>query len=233
MSRFQIEKVNCPACGKPVDFPVNYSVNADRRPDFRDAILDGSFQREACPHCEAQFRLEPEITYLDVGRRQWILVQPVSKLDLWTDLELYARVCFEAAYGGGAAEMAQEIGRGLLPRVTFGWAALREKVLCGEEQLDDVAVELLKTAMLRSLDDAPLGDDVELRLIAVAGDDLVMAWLRAAEDQPLEFITVPRSLYSEIAADKSGGWKGLRDELSSGPFVDIHRLLVAPAEEPA
>jgi hypothetical protein len=233
MSRFQVEEVDCPSCGKKVEFPVNYSVNADRRPDFRDDILDGTFQREECPHCQHEFRLEPELTYVDVGRHQWILVQAASKLAQWVELEDHARFCFDQAYGEGAALPAQEIGKGIVPRVTFGWAALREKVLCGEHGLDDVTLELLKMALVRSAEDVPLADGVELRLVDVQGDELVLAWIKADHELAVEVVNVPRSLYDEIAADAAGGWKALRKELASGAFVDIHRLLVEPAEEPA
>src|SRR5437879_9048961 len=80
MSMFQTMTVNCPECGTAVDFKAVISVNADRRSDLRAAIIDGSFQRQPCPKCGKDFRLDPELTYVDVGRGQWIAVFPVAKL---------------------------------------------------------------------------------------------------------------------------------------------------------
>ena len=37
MSLFQTEEINCGACKEPIKIDVVYSVNADRRPDYRDA----------------------------------------------------------------------------------------------------------------------------------------------------------------------------------------------------
>jgi hypothetical protein len=54
MSVFHTETINCPACTTPVQFKLVYSVNADRRPDLRDAIVAGTFQREPCPSCARQ-----------------------------------------------------------------------------------------------------------------------------------------------------------------------------------
>jgi CpXC protein len=229
MSVFQMETVTCPGCGQSMKFHVNYSVNADRRPDFRDAILDGTFQRQACPSCGKSTRLEPEMTYFNVGRGQWLLVRPAGSLADWPALEEQARATFETAYGPGTPPAVREMGRSLKPRVTFGWSALREKLLCAELGLDDVTLELLKMALLRSLNELPLADDVELRLTKAEGDELVLRWIKAASEQPLEELRVPKSLYDDIVA-APGDWKELRAQLTAGPFVDVHRLLV-PAEE--
>jgi hypothetical protein len=43
MSMFESIAVACPACGTQVDFDAVQSVNADRRPDLRAAILAGTF----------------------------------------------------------------------------------------------------------------------------------------------------------------------------------------------
>lgn len=225
MSLFVTQNVNCPACAQPLEFPVNYSVNADRRPDFRNAILNGSFQQEECEHCGKVFRLEPEVTYIDVARRQWILVRPAGLRAEWPQLEEDARETYRLAYGDEAADAAREIGATLQPRVAFGWAALREKVLCAEAGIDDVALELTKLMLLRDLPDSPLGADTELRLGRADGNELHLAWIRYADETVVETLTVPRALLDDIARAPKD-WQALRDEVGSGPFVDITRLLV-------
>ncbi len=52
-----------------------------------------------------------------------------------------------------------------------------------------------------------------------------MAWIRAVNEEVVEGLRVPRSLYEEIAADPAG-WQALREKLSAGPLVDMNRLLV-------
>src|SRR5437868_10649487 len=99
MSMFRTMMVNCPECGTAVDFKAVISVNADRRSDLRAAIIDGSFQRQPCPKCGKDFRLDPELTYVDVGRGQWIAAFPVAKLGHWKELEDQARATFAQAYG--------------------------------------------------------------------------------------------------------------------------------------
>jgi len=228
MSLFQPETVACPACGAPVEFAVVYSINADRRPDLRDGILDGTFQEEICDKCDKAFRLEPELTYLDVARKQWLLVQPAGKLADWPELEERAKSSFDKSYGPHQAPAVQALGRTMQARVTFGWAAFREKLLAVERGLDDVVLELVKLAIIRGLDDSPLADDTELRLVDLEGDDLVLAWIKSADESAVEVLTAPRALYDEIAAD-TGSWKALRDQLLQGAFVDLQRLLISSA----
>src|SRR5947208_2057858 len=137
MSRIHVENIPCPKCNNPVEFGVVASVNADRRPDLRAAILTNTFQVGVCPQCSESFRIEPDLTYLDAARKQWILVLPAHDLAAWPALEQNARSAFERTYGAEAGAVAQELGRGLTARIAFGWPALREKLLCGEHGLDD------------------------------------------------------------------------------------------------
>jgi hypothetical protein len=87
---------------------------------------------------------------------------------------------------------------------------------------------MLKATLVRGLDGVPLADDTELRLMDVAGDQLVLAWIKAANEAVVEEMRVPRALYDSIAAD-AAGYQKLREQLSAGPFVDLHRLLVPAA----
>lgn len=225
MSIFVPIPLSCPACRESGDFLVVQSVNADRRPDLRQAILDGAFQRETCAKCGAEFRLEPQFTYFDGGRRQWILIQQAFKLDQWATLEKAARATYERTYGQHASAQAQAVGGELVVRVVFGWPALREKLLCVEHGLDDVVLEMLKTMLLRNADEPPISDDVELRLVEVSGPQLTLAWVDAATEGMFQTLQVPRSLYDDVAADQAN-WGTLPEELSAGAFVDMQRLFV-------
>jgi hypothetical protein len=228
MSMFRTMTVTCPQCGTAIDFKVVISVNADRRPDLRAAILNGSFQRQPCPKCGKPFRLDPEMTYIDAHRGQWIAAYPVAKLGQWKELEDQARASFDQAYGERAPAAARQMGAGMKPRITFGWSALREKLVAADHQLDDVTLELVKLALVRTSKSTPLSNDTELRFLDVDEDKLVMAWIHPQTEQIVEALKVPRKLYDDIAADEPG-WRALREELSAGPFVDMNRLLVVAA----
>lgn len=231
MSIIENETLACPACGRELDFPVARSLLADRRPDLRAAVLDGSFQAGHCPHCGAHFRREPALNYVDIRRGQWLLVKPADALADWPALEAQALGIYELAYGSLAPPPAQEIGRAMAVRIAFGWPALREKLLAHDAGLDDVALECLKLKLVRTLDAPPLADTVELRLLSVDPDDgaLRLGWIDADGERALETLTVPRAVY-DLAGAAPERYAELRAALTEGPFVDMNRLLIEPAD---
>jgi hypothetical protein len=225
MSLFEAASAICPSCSEPVEYEIVYSVNADRRPDLRDAIVEGTFQAVTCGKCNASFRVQPEFNYLDLERGLWLAAFPLEALGEWNSYEARARDLFDRAYGSRAPAAAREAGKGLTPRVTFGWAALREKIVAFEGGLDDVTLELCKLLMMRRTEQRPLSNETELRLYGFEDRDLVMGWIMSVSERAVELLQVSRSLYDEIAADREG-WQEIRDQLSKGIFVDLDRLMV-------
>lgn len=232
MSVMVADSLACPACGAPVPFDVCFSVNGGRHAHLRAAVLDGTFQRVACPACTASFRLDPELTYLDAGRAQWVLARPAGQADQWAELETVALDVFAAAFGPGSPAAARQLGQRLNPRVVFGWPALREKLVVRDLGLEDTTLELTKLVLIRGLEGGPLADDVELRLVAGDAEALTFAWVRAADEALVETLRVPREVYDDVVADGEG-WAALRAALEAGPFVDVDRLLVEPSVEPS
>ena len=110
MSIFRKMRLECPVCATPIDFDVVLSVSADRRPDLREAILDGSFQRLPCPGCGTEARADPEFTYMDIGRGQYIGVWPAGKRADWKTWAEKTRAVFDDALGKNAPSEARGIG---------------------------------------------------------------------------------------------------------------------------
>jgi hypothetical protein len=223
MSIFRTMTVGCPACEETFEVSAVESLNADRRPDLSAAVVDGSFQVQTCPKCEKKFRLDPILNYLDVAHSQWISVQPLTSLGNWIEEEDDALDVFSKAYGTESPPAAQEIGNTLRPRLVFGWAALREKIVAAENKLDDVTLEMLKLALLDGLEKPPLAAGNELRLEGVDGDEIELHWVKAETEHVVEALRVPRKLYDDIAADTEG-WAEVRKLLQSGPFIDMQKL---------
>src|SRR5581483_8553084 len=140
MSVFHQAIVKCSNCGTENGVEVSASVNADRRPDLRTAILDGSFQAVPCASCGTTLRLPPHLTYLDMGRGQWIVVDAFAALPNWKASETEAQGAYDLAFGADAPEAAREIGEGLSPRLVFGFPALCEKLIVGDLGLDDTTL---------------------------------------------------------------------------------------------
>jgi len=228
MSVFRKTTLTCPACAAAVPFDEVFSVNADRRPDLRAAVLAETFQSRDCPQCGKTFRLAPDLNYLDVGRGQWLAAHPIDAAGRWKEIEDHDRAVFAKAFGADAPAAARIIGDRLAARITFGWPGLREKVVIREKDLDDVTVELVKMAIVRGMDESPLDQDTELRLVNADADTLYLIWFRVPSEQFVEGLKVPRGLYDEVTED-ADDWAALRAEFDGALYVDMSRLLI-PAE---
>lgn len=217
--------LTCPSCEHEFEVEAIESVNADRRPDLRDSILDGTLQVFNCPDCDAEFRLDPVFNYLDMGRGEWISVQPPQRLPDWVAEEDRATGVFDMAYGSQAPQTAREIGDTLEVRLVFGWPALREKIAIHAAGLDDVVVEVTKLALIQHSGGDQLGTGVELRLADVTEDEMEFHWIDTQTGVFSSGLTAPRTLYQGFA-DDAESWQSLREELTSGPFVDVQKLFI-------
>lgn len=227
MSLFRKIEVLCPACRKPVEFEAVTSVNADRRPDLREAILNGSFQRETCGSCSVPFRLDPAFTYVDTKRGQWVQAQAHGDIGGWEKIETAARDSFARSYGPAAPGLARKIGAGLKPRVVFGWPALREKIVAREAGIDDLTLELAKLTTFRGAG-LQLDRNADLRLAEVKGKNLELAWLDAESGKLRLAFSLPLSTLDAIQADAKA-WADIRAEFKDALFVDMQRLMLPVA----
>lgn len=232
MSLFHPINLVCPNCQAAVQMDAVGSVNADRRPDLREAIMDDSFQDVPCPSCEESFRLQPQFNYLDAGRRQWIAAFPAARLPDYIEAEHEVAAIFADSYGENAPEAARAVGDDLDVRLTFGWPAVREKLLAREHDLDDVVLELLKLDLLRRLPSSPMAVGIELRLMLASEAFLTFVWMNSATEEAIEEISVPMEHYAAIA-DNLAPWEKLRSRFANKTFVDMQRLYMGEAEESA
>lgn len=228
MSIFHSVKAVCSHCGHANAVQRTASVNADRRPSLRAAILDGSFQQERCTSCDTLLRLPPHLTYLDMARKQWFMVESAEAIVHWQDAESRARTSWDRAFGSRATPHARDMGRGMQCRLVLGWPALREKLIAAELGLDDLALEMCKLGLLQDMEDAPLADQTELRLVAGQDDAIVLSWFELATERTLASFEVPRSRYDEII-EQAEDWAELRTRFDDALLVDWRRLMFAPA----
>lgn len=223
MSLFRPMNIACPSCGELVTMPAVGSVNADRRPDFRDAILDSSFQNATCGACGDSFRLQPNFNYLDAGNQQWIAGLPANRMPDYLATEDEVTALFDTSYGKSAPKAAQDVGDSLDVRVTFGWPAMREKIFIRQNGLDDIIIEMLKLDFLRRLPKAPLAPGTELRLVGIQDDELRFHWVDSTTETVKSGIAVLRSAYDSIASHPDAFAK-LRSRLETGPFIDMQKF---------
>lgn len=232
MSIFLPVTATCTKCGHAEETQLAASVNADRRPDLKAEILAGTFQAMECASCGTPIRLPAHLTYIDIERGQWFLVEDTAMLEQWWESEEEATELYEDAFGDAAPAVQREMGEEMQPRLVFGWTALREKLIAADAGIDDGALETLKVAILRSVPGPPLADRTELRLVGIAEDGgLRMQWVEGSTEEPIADLPVAREIYDDLVAGLAS-WEKVLTDLHAGLFVDMNRLLFArPVED--
>lgn len=226
MSVFTTREFTCPDCGATLEYDNYDSINADRRPDLREEIISRSLSLVHCEACDKEFRPEPSLNYLDYKTGLWIMARPIYTLGHWDIEEQRATVLFANAYGTNAPKTAQEIGDALTPRLVFGWAALREKLVLKEAELDDLQIEKTKLTILANRPGNPIAPGVELRLINAREQAFRMAWLDATSGEALQQFDIQRALYDSM--NEGDDWGEIEDTLKAGIFTDIQRMFIEP-----
>ncbi|MCB9795868.1 MAG: hypothetical protein H6741_24490 [Alphaproteobacteria bacterium] len=226
MSKVETLLVDCPACGTATPLRRIDSLNAQRLPAGRAQILDNSLMLCECFGCGEAFRADPLFTYFDEELGLWINARPFDELRRWEEAEVETQAVHLTLFELDAPPAVAALGQRLTPRLTFGWAALREKILCRQHGLDDVTLELAKMAALVEAAGASFHDDAELRLLAVEGDTLWLGWLEGAAEQVTTVLELPRAALEDIEA-QGPAWDALRAQVAGDFYVDMNRAIAA------
>ena len=204
MSIAEAQTVACPECAAPQAVLLGESVNIQRSPAWRQAVLDGTFHRFACTACGASFTVERDVLYADLlhgvligcfsrARRGELASLEEQLVETWvTAVETEAPPAVAAQFEGPG------------PRVVFGLAELRQKVVCFDAQLDDRLVEAVKLALLEGVPGAAAAGVADLLLVAVdPARGLVFQPVDAAGVAvgPHE-VTAPLAMFEDFAATR-------------------------------
>ena len=227
MSIFHPARLICPSCGTVAEVERTASVNADLRPDLREAMLDGTFQAHTCEKCATPLRLPPHLTYLDLGRKQFFMIEPSDMIEDWPTAETAARATFERGFGSGAPAVARRMGEGITPRLVFGWPALREKLRCHDLALDDTTLEMLKMSIMVNVDKPPIADQTELRLVGGTEEALEFEWFESASERSIVGLSVPRDIYDDVR-ENADAWEDVRGKFDGQMLVDLKRFVAGP-----
>lgn len=232
MSQTATHRIEC-ECGIAVSVFCADSINAERHPHMRQAVLDRTLHTYRCGACSARIVVEKAFLYVDFARHELFGVHPDAErarerphaerlLAEWnTALGEYAPASVRAALDADD----------YLLRLCFGIEELREKIVAHEAGLDDLALEALKAQVLAADRDLVARGCRTLRLDHVELDGRLAFHLEASTN-PVTLmepgILVSRAAYDELAARP---WKELVADfpwLASGPHVSLLRAM-APA----
>ena len=223
MSTFIDVDVPCDVCGKITERTVATSINATRAPEYRQAVLDGAFQRFLCSRCGVESTPLVPFVYLDFDRGIYIGVFPSSDEATWWAVEEEPLTAFDRNLGAQAPPPARGIGSHFQVRTVFGLTALREKIVVLEAGLDDAVLETLKLRLMAVMSDLSLDLAGRVRLVTVTPSQLVFLVPQGSADGQRQ-LEVPRADYDDVAADDVLR-AGFVRHFEAGPYRDAGRLL--------
>ncbi len=132
MSEIVEKPVTCPKCSQITTLPLVCSVNTEADPEIREKIFDESFFKWNCKKCGFHSRLLHPLLYNDMKNKFMVYYIPNVTRRQTIDEKLE----FEFS------DM-EYITKRIVPTVN----AMKEKIVILEQKLDDMAVELTKTAV--------------------------------------------------------------------------------------
>jgi hypothetical protein len=217
MSIQETQIVSCPACGSDLEIEVFHSLNPSRQKEAVELIIEDRLQMTQCK-CGRRVRLEPEFIYMDIENKMCIAAYPAEEIENRYELEVNAKVSFDKAFSKSF------VGEGIKNRITFGWPALKEKVLAQKHAISDVDLELVKLALIKESGQMP-DSSTSLRLINVEESHLIFGWNEnLAPYQVTSVQPYDRDILDHIKENESE-WAPLKQEIDQGLFVDLARLI--------
>ena len=213
-------------CGATLELKVAESVNAGRHPHLRDAILDGTLHRYRCDVCARDIVLEREMFYFDFARKQFFCVFPVADLARAADKARETAELFDRVVQREGPEVVRAAADQFFVRACFGYDELREKLLCDEHRLSDLALEHLKLRVMIS--DPRFAQHSIGTLWLARVDEAQRLWFHPAPLEPgVSFppVVIERAIYDDVAAPGDGALYNARPALASGPHVSLLRLV--------
>lgn len=191
-------RVRC-SCGHVYEVEAARHLHVTRRPEVRQAVLDGTFHRFACDRCGKVNLCEEVLAYTDFARRQWFTLFPAVQLHNRRDAVRICHELFDRTMVERAPPLVQSWSGELTQRAIFGFAALRDKLVVLEAGLDDRLVEIMKLRMFQA-GRLLFEPGVYLCCTAVAGDELVFEYADA-RSPTTQVIRVPRREYVRMVMD--------------------------------
>ena len=132
MAMVDIKQLHCPQCNATNHIHIYKSINAQADVYLRDKILSGRLFDFYCPYCEYRARLYYPCLYNDVQNK--FMVYFIPKVEKGQMFERMVEREFE--------NMPK-----ITKRVVSTFNEFREKIIIFEAELDDMAVELTKSAV--------------------------------------------------------------------------------------
>lgn len=228
MSIIQTFVLDCD-CGARVETQCCLSINAERHPQLRDALLDRTLHQFTCGACGAALHVEKKLAYLDLPRGELYSVAPERDRGDERALAEDTVAAWQLAFGRQAPVAVGALfdSERFRVRLCFGLEELREKVVARDAGLDDLALEIVKAELMAGNAEWAARGVRTLRLDHVEPDGRLAFLLERASEPPSVLdvgVVAERARHDELAR---APWRDLlagHPGIAWGPHVSLLRL---------
>jgi hypothetical protein len=228
MSILHTHEVTCD-CGAVVAMMCCDSLNAERHPHLREALLERTLHRFQCGGCGAFLVADKRMMYVDLERGHFYGVGREADRGDERALADELLTAWRISLGDEAPASVLalfEPGR-FHVRLCFGLEELREKVVAREAGIDDLALEIFKGELLAANPEWAGAGVRTLRLDHVEPDGRLALYLERAGDPPVALelgLVSARERCDELARARWQDLLATHPSLASGPHVSLLRL---------
>ncbi|NLT41336.1 MAG: hypothetical protein GXX93_01555 [Anaerolineae bacterium] len=178
--------VACPACGHRFNQQVHQSVDAEKEPALKQALIQERLNSGTCPQCRNQVVLNSPVLYHDAGRSLLALYIPLGMGR--TDAEQQQLVGSLTNRFMSSLEPEERRGYMLQPRMFLTLQSLAEDILMGDGLTkEQIEARRERTALLERLLSSTTMEDLQSSIEAnmeqfdEAFFDVLDSWIEQAE----------------------------------------------------
>ena len=231
MSRCEVQRVICPACGASRETKVFLSVNGARIKSAADRLIDGSWGLVCCLKCGADYHRPAPRLFTDLPGGLWIVRYDGAERTRYALLEEDANQIFEREWLERPPAAIRDQARSVQRRVCFGSAQLREKLLLRRHGIDDRIMECVKLVVMREyVSDLFAFGPAEFYVHRIEPDRIGMAAVSIGETHAIFDLTVERSMLDEMVQDAER-FHEVYPELFDKLYVNASRYVTESAVE--
>jgi hypothetical protein len=227
MSQTATHEVRC-RCGATVSVFCADSINAERHPHMRDAILARTLHVFQCGACLGSIAVDKPLLYVDLGRGELYGLHPASERAHEREHGEALVEAWSVAVGDRAGAAARTLfdGNRFHVRLCYGLEELREKIVAHEAGLRDLVVEAVKAEVMAASEELRRLSVIALRLDSVGEAGELRLIAERATDPPTVLdlgLAIERARYDALAAVP---WRDLLARfpgIAAGPHVSMLR----------
>jgi hypothetical protein len=204
------QKITCP-CGNGFSVDYEEEIDLDKRPEYVDEIMNGSFMNYLCPSCGKKHK--PEFPIFVLWPAKNIRLEVFPELDRG---EFYRRKKTPKEYAGKSGPPTETV---------IGYPEMADRIAVIRDGLEPLVIEALKYYMLLKADEEFPDQEIDIWYDG-KGPDTIEFHIHGLRADEVAVSRVPLGVYEKTLGDYKKKPKGeLFSSLRTRSYLSIQNML--------